>query len=519
MLIGDIPKRNAKLYPNEIALKYEEREYTFAYFNERVNRLANALFRFRIRKGDRIAVLERNCPEYLELYFGAAKCGNVVVPINPRLSQEEILFLLKDSGARVLFLGEEFVDIGRFVYDQVGELENLVLFHRARFPNSHNYEEELAASPSDEPRVEVTDNDLFSILYTSGTTGRPKGVMASHRNTMANTINMTLELNIQKNDVTLLVMPLYHNGGVWPTLVHFYRGARIILHRRFNERLALSTIENERITTFNLVPIMLMRLLDYPDRQKYTCGSLRLIFYGGAPMPIPLLKRALRTFGNRLMTGLGLTEANGGILFLHPEELILEGPEEEVSRLASVGRDAMNVTTRIINDQGKEVKPGEVGEIIVKGENVMRGYWNLPEETTNAVRGGWLYTGDLATVDDNSYVYVKDRAKDIVISGGENISSKEVEDAIYTHPDISEVAVIGIPDEKWGEAIHAIIVPKKGSTVTEKDVIDHCKKSLASFKKPRSIEFVDELPRNILGKVRKDELRKKFWETSPKQVH
>ena len=231
------------------------------------------------------------------------------------------------------------------------------------------------------------------IMYTSGTTGRPKGVMSRHKNYMANTINMTLELRVDHEDVTFLVMPLYHNGGLWPTLVHFYRGARIILQQRFEEKACLEAIEAERVTTFNLVPIMLLRLLEYPDLPKYDCQSLRLIFYGGAPMPIPVLRRGLQYFGKRFMTGLGLTEASGGITFLQKEDLYLEGPEEKVRRLGSVGRDGMNVVTRIINEQGEDVRSGEVGEVIAKGDNITPGYWNLPEETAKTIREGWLYTG------------------------------------------------------------------------------------------------------------------------------
>lgn len=519
MVIGDIPRRNAKLYPRKIALKFKDHAYTFYEFNERVNRLASGLVHLGLKKGERVGVLERNCPEYIELYFATAKSGSVIVPISPRLSQDEFVFLMKDAGVKALVTGEEFMEMSRSSRQTLDELKHLIVLGDCGNEGFHSYEKLISAMSPAESDVEVAEKDLFLIMYTSGTTGRPKGVMSTHKNYIANTINMTLELRIQYRDVTLLVMPLYHNGGLWPTLVHYYQGGRIILQRRFEESAVLKAIEEEHVTTFNLVPIMLIRLLEHEDLDKYDWKSLRLIFYGGAPMPISVLKRALKCFGNRLMTGLGLTEASGGILFLQPEDLCLEGPKERVRRLGSVGRDAMNVITRIIDEDGEDVKPGEVGEVIVKGDNVMKGYWNLPDETAKAIRDGWLHTGDLVTMDEEGYVFVVDRAKDIIISGGENISSKEVEDVLYSHPDVLEAAVIGIPDERWGEAVHAVVVRKPGAKLKGEALVEYCKQNLASFKKPQSIEFMEALPRNILGKVEKDKLKERFWNSYSKRVH
>jgi acyl-CoA synthetase (AMP-forming)/AMP-acid ligase II len=519
MIIGDIPRRNAKLYPKKIGLKFEDQSYTFFEFNQRINRLANAFLHLGLNKGDRIGIFERNCPEFIELYFAIAKSGNVVVPISPRLSIDEFIFLMKDSGVKLLITGGEFIEMCRSCRDQLEQLEHIIVLGDMNSDELISYEKLISEMSATEPDTEVTENDLYLIMYTSGTTGRPKGVMSSHKNYMANTVNMTLELKIQHEDVTLLVMPLYHNGGLWPTLVHYYQGGRIILQRRFDETAVLRAIQEEKVTTFNLVPLMLMRLLEYENLQKYDLSSLRLIFYGGAPMPISVLRKALEYFGNRLMTGLGLTEASGGILFLQPDDLYIEGPEEKVRRLGSVGRDAINVVTRIVNEEGDDIKPGEIGEVIVKGDNVMSGYWNLPDETAKNIRNGWLYTGDLATTDDEGYVFIVDRAKDIIISGGENISSKEVEDVLYSHPGVMEAAVIGIPDERWGERVHAVVVLKREVKQTEESLIEHCKANLASFKKPKSIEFVNELPRNILGKVEKNRLKEKFWAGDSKKVH
>lgn len=519
MILGDILRRNAKLYPSKIGLKFEDSSYTYFEFNERVNRLANGLLDLGLTKGDRVGVLERNCAEFIEAYFAIAKSGTVVVPINPRHSKDEFAFLMEDAGITVLIIDGEFIESIGSWRDQLKQLEHIIVLGDMDFNELISYEKFISRMPADEPSTTVTENDLYLIMYTSGTTGRPKGVMISHKNCMANTVNMVLELKIQHDDVSILVMPLYHIGGLWPILVHFYQGGRIILQRKFDETAVLEAIQEETVTTFNLVPIMLIRLLEHEHLQQYDLRCLRLIFYGGAPMPVPVLKRALEYFGNRLMTGLGMTEASGGILFLQPEDLCLEGPEEKVKRLKSVGRDAVNVVTMIVNAEGKEIKPGEIGEVIVRGDNVMCGYWNLPDETANTIRNGWLYTGDLATIDDEGYVLLVDRAKDIIISGGENISSKEVEDALYSHPGVLEAAVIGIPDDRWGESVHAVVVCRRENKLTEEILIEHCRENLASFKRPKSVEFMQELPRNILGKVEKNKLKEKFWKGHARKIN
>jgi long-chain acyl-CoA synthetase len=418
---------------------------------------------------------------------------------------------MEDAGITVLITGGEFIDSIGSWRNRLKQLEHVIVLGDMDLNELISYEKFISRMPADEPSTTVAENDPYLIMYTSGTTGRPKGVMSTHKNHMANTVNMVLELKIQHDDVSILVMPLYHIGGLWPTLVHFYQGGRVILHRKFDETAVLEAIQEEGVTTVNLVPIMLIRLLEHEHLQEYDLRHLRLIFYGGAPMPVPVLKRALEYFGNRLMTGLGMTEASGGILFLQPEDLCLEGPEGKVRRLNSVGRDAVNVVTMIVNAVGNEIKPGEIGEVIVKGDNVMSGYWNLPDETANTIRNGWLYTGDLATIDDEGYVFVVDRAKDIIISGGENISTKEVEDALHGHPGVLEAAVIGIPDDRWGESVHAVVVCRRESELTEEILIEHCGEKLAGFKRPKSVEFMQELPRNTLGKVDKNELKEKFW--------
>ena len=519
MVVGDISKRNAKLYPGRVGLSFEGKDFTFRVFNDRVNRLANVFLQLGLNKGDRVGILEHSCPEYIELYYATAKSGTVIVPINSRLSRDEVVFILRDCGAKTLILGGDFIEMIRSTRQDLESLQHILLLGEEKIEGFESFSRLTSDAPEIEPNVDVEESDLAMIMYTSGVTGRPKGVMTTHKNMMANTVNQTLELDIRYGDITLLVMPLYHNGGLWPHLTHFYRGGKVILLRRFDEQTCLEIIEKEKVTLFNVVPVMIMRLLDYPGLDNYNIDSLRSIFCAGSPTPAPVMRKSLEFFGKRIMTGLGMTEASGGILFHQREDLYLGVTDDKKELLTSVGKDAINVETRIVNEQGEDVKPGEVGEIIAKGDNITVGYWNLPDDTAKTYRNGWLYSGDLVTKDEDGYVYVVDRAKDIIISGGENISSKEVEDVIYSCPGVLEATVIGIPDEKWGEAVHAVVVPKRGTILKEEDIVEHCKKRLASYKKPKSVEFVDALPRNFFGKVEKNRLKDKFWKGYEKRVH
>jgi acyl-CoA synthetase (AMP-forming)/AMP-acid ligase II len=383
----------------------------------------------------------------------------------------------------------------------------------------NDYESFLEKYPEDEPegQFSLREDDMVMIMYTSGATGKPKGVMTSHRNILANTITLCFEHRIVPEDITLLVMPLYHNGGLWPLMVHFYRGGRVILLERFDVEEVLALVEKEKVTFLNLVPTTLIRLVSHPDFEKYDLDSLRTIMYAGAPIALSKIQEAMRKLGeHRFYTGLGSTEASGSMLSLPNSEHALEGPMAE--KLSSVGRDSINVEVKVVDSKGRDVKSGEVGEIIAKGDNIALGYWKLPAETSETFKEGWLHTGDMAKVDSDGYVYIVDRKKDMIISGGENISSKEVEDVIFRHAAVHEVAVIGVPDEEWGESVKALVSLKPGMKATEQEIIDFCKDALSSFKKPKSVDFLDELPKNPAGKVQKAELREKYWRGCEKKI-
>jgi acyl-CoA synthetase (AMP-forming)/AMP-acid ligase II len=357
-------------------------------------------------------------------------------------------------------------------------------------------------------------DDWIMIMYTSGATGEAKGVISSQRNLMAMVNSMVVELRVVPEDINLLVMPMFHAGGLWPLITHFYRGATTVILPRFDEEKVLEMIEKERITFLNLVPTTLRRLSLRPDLNKYDLKSLRVIMYAAAPIPRHQLKEAMRIFGpHRFNTGLGATEAScGGMLNIDVGEhaMALDGPL--AGKLGSVGRDSMGIEVKIVDENDNEVPTGKVGEIVARGDHIALGYWKMPEETASTFKNGWLHTGDLGYRDEDAYVFIVGRKKDIIISGGENISSLEVEETISQHPAVAEVAVIGVPDEVWGEATKAVVAlkPNYEGDITDREIISFCKERLAGYKCPKSVDFVKELPKNPAGKIRKVELKERY---------
>jgi long-chain acyl-CoA synthetase len=519
LLVGDILRRDAKLYGNKIGLIDGEKKFTYSELNHRVNRLANGFIHFGLETGSKVAVIANNCHEFVEAYFAVAKAGLTIIPVSARLSPEEMSYIIDHSDSSVLIYQDAFKKSVDGIRKDIPQIKCSLCIGKGHRGERDDYESFLQKYSEDEPKTQDTlnENDMVMIMYTSGATGRPKGVMTSHRNVMANTITHTFENTIVPEDITLLVMPLYHNGGLWPTMVHFYRGGQVILLESFDAETVLNLVEREKVTFLNLVPTTLIRLISHPDLGKYNLDSLRTIMYAGAPIALSKIREAMQKLGeHRFYTGLGSTEASGSMLSLPNREHALEGPIAE--KLPSVGRDSINVEVRVVNAQGQDVNIGEVGEIIAKGDNIAMGYWKMPEETAETFRDGWLHTGDLAKVDRDGYVYIVDRKKDMIISGGENISSKEVEDVITRHPAVHEAAVIGVPDEEWGESVKAIVVLKPGLKATEQELIDFCKDFLSSFKKPKSVDFLNEIPKNPAGKVHKAGLREIYWKGRERKI-
>ncbi|MFC1534791.1 long-chain-fatty-acid--CoA ligase [Thermodesulfobacteriota bacterium] len=510
MLVGDILRRNARIYRKKVALIDGDKSFDYEEVNRRTNQLANALRLLGLKKQDRVAVMANNCHQLAEVCFAVAKAGFVVVPVNTRLSAEEVRYIINHSDSIALIYQADFKEIIEKIEGSIPNVNYLISIGGA-VNETHRYEPLIMSASDNEPEEEISPDELSMIMYTSGATGIPKGVLITHHNIMANNNTMTHELRIVPEDINLLVMPIYHIGGFWPLMTHFYRGSTTILLPHFDVDRLLEIIEKEKVTFLNLVPTTLIRLVSHPHISNYNLESLRLIMYASAPIAMTKLKKAMKILGpHRFYTGLGATEASGSLISFPTTEHALEGPLSE--KLGTVGRDSIGVEIRIVDDSGAELPLGEVGEIIAKGENIARGYLKMPKETAETFRGDWLYTGDLGFRDEGGYIFITDRKKDIIISGGENISSQEVEQVIYQSPYVEEVAAIGVPDEEWGEAVKVVIKlkPDYKGKITEGDVIEFCKGKLAGFKKPKSVEFVDELPKNPVGKILKKELVERY---------
>lgn len=507
----------AESSPAKIAVKYEERIFTFEELLRRVYRLVNLLHDLGVEKGDRVAILSQNCNQYRELFWAVALGGFMIVPVNYRLAAREIAYILNDSEAKAILVSDEYSALIDSIRGQLPLLQQYIGIQTIA-AGLRDYEELLKSASSAPPRALPAADDLLWLLYTSGTTGLPKGAMHTQRSVTALVDLAVSNFSIDEETRSLVVTPFYAlSGGGWDSICSCMGSTTVIL-RNFNPVEVLEAIQSERITDVHLVPAMINFIVNCPDFDQFDISSLQRITYGASPMPPELMKKAMEKIGPIFIQDFGCAE--GGLLTVLPEaEHVVEGPEERTRRLASCGLGLPEIDVRVLNENGEDVKPGEVGELSVKGDTVMTSYWKMPEATAQVLRDGRLYTGDLATVDSEGFVYIVDRKKDMIISGGANIYPREVEDVLFAHPAVLEAAVIGVPDEKWGESVKALVVLKPGMQCTEAELIAHCKNSLASYKKPASVEFVDTLPRNPSGKVLKRVLREKYWAGQKRQVH
>lgn len=502
-------RRGAREYPDNIAIKFKDTEYTFAQTNERINRLANGLYGLGARKGERAAILLKNCNQFIESSFALAKSGITQVGLNARASMKEHEYILNDSEAGTLIVGDDFREGIESIRGTLKHLKRIVWVGGAAGAD-FSYDKILKENPDDEFKVEIDENDLTRISYTSGTTGAPKGVMLTYKAAKHMLLNMSQARQIYQDDVFLHVGPLSHASGSL-ILPHWVRGAKNVIMEKFDTEAFFQTIQDEKVTGLMLVPTMIVRLLKLPSLKKYDLSSLRSISYGAAPMAEDKIKEAFKVFGPILSQGYGQMEAPSTICRLEREDHITDGDPAKVKRLQSVGRPYLDVELKVVDEDGNEVPTGEIGEIIVRSDHQMLGYWKKEKETQESLKNGWIYTRDMGYIDELGYVFLVDRKGDMIISGGFNIFPRAVEEILNNHPAVQEAAVFGIPDEEWGEAVKAWVALKEGTQATEEELIQFCAQHLASYKKPKSIDIVPELPKNAIGKIDKKTIKEQFW--------
>ncbi|MCP2288404.1 acyl-CoA synthetase [Nocardia amikacinitolerans] len=493
--LGSWPARRARMTPTAVAVTADDRQITYAQLRERVDRAAQVLRALGVGAGDRVAYLGPNHPVYLEILFAAGRLGAVFVPLNNRSTVAEIEYALTDSGARVLVHHGE--------HDaSVAALPGVAGLGIVRVGGAGGYDDLLGAASAEPIEVEVGLDDDCLIMYTSGSTGRPKGAVLTHGNLTWNALNVLVESDVTGAEVSLVAAPLFHAAALGmiclPTLL---KGGRVVLLAKFDPARVLALIERERVTWMFGVPTMFDALAAQPGWADADLSSLRILLCGGAPVPHATIARYVQR-GLGFVQGYGMTEAAPGVL-------VLDRAHAE-AKLGSAGVPSFFTDVRIVDADGAQVAPGERGEVLVSGPNVMRGYWNRPDATAEALRDGWFHSGDVATVDADGYAYIVDRVKDVIISGGENIYPAEVENEIAHHPQVAACAVIGVPDEKWGEVGRAVVVAREGTQPDADELLAFLRERLAGFKIPRSVVFVDELPTTGSGKIRKTEVKKQY---------
>jgi acyl-CoA synthetase (AMP-forming)/AMP-acid ligase II len=521
--LADIPRHHARVRPHAIATLYADRATTFESLHQRSSRVANGLIASGIKPGARVAVLDQNSDRYFEIMLGVAKAGAVSVTVNWRLAPREVAYVLEDSCAEMLFVGGRHAAYLAPLLAELKMMRQIILIDGAAgvWPA---YEDWIGRYNEDDPGYEGAAQDTAVQIYTSGTTGHPKGVELAHATFYGLSRYRALEqfdphfdwIDWQPGDTTIVALPAFHIGGTYWAFLALYCGARAVILSQFDVGEVLSAIPQHRVTQLALVPTMIQQVLAHPDCASTDFSSLRYLFYGASPIPLELLREATAMFKCRFIQVYGMTELCGAVTYLPAEDHNSGGTQ----RMRSAGKAVTGVGLDIRDPEGKSLPRGTVGEICVHSITRMNGYWNLPDATAVTMNAeGWVRTGDAWFVDNDGYLYVQDRIKDMIVSGGENVYPAEVESAIYGHPAVAEVAVIGVPDSKWGEAVKAIVVLKPGSEADADSILNFARSQIGGFKVPKSVDFVSGLPKNATGKVLKRELRSPYWANRDRQVN
>jgi acyl-CoA synthetase (AMP-forming)/AMP-acid ligase II len=518
--LGDLARAHARTQPEAPAFAFGEETLTFGELDRGSNRTANGLAALGVSKGDRIAYLGKNHPLYFEVLLAAAKVGAVITPVNWRLAPPEVAYIVNDSQAQVLFVGAGFSELLDKVRGELTHVRTVIGIDAAQ-EGPTDYRTWRDGFPADDPRVPVDLDDDALQLYTSGTTGRPKGAVMTHGSILSSR-HRREEVELREwqrpipGEVNLLAMPCFHISGTGTGIGTIAAGTCSIVLPEYDPTQALDLIANYNISKIFLVPAAIQIMLNHPRVGDIDFSRLKFITYGASPIPLELMKAAMERFGCGFVQMYGMTETSGTIVTLDPEDHVPEGSP----KMRSVGKPLPGVEIKIIDGHGNELPPNAVGEIATRSAKNMRGYWNNPEATAATIDAeGWLRTGDAGYIDDDGYLYIHDRVKDMIISGGENVYPAEVENAIYSHPKVADVAVIGVPDPKWGEAVKACVVVKPGESLSEAEVVAHARAHIAGYKCPKSVDFIPALPRNPSGKILRRELRAPYWEGRDRPIN
>ncbi|HEY6329791.1 MAG TPA: long-chain-fatty-acid--CoA ligase [Blastocatellia bacterium] len=515
-------RRAESVFGKKLGIVCGDVRLTYSEYGQRANRLSGALASLSIQKGSTVAWLGYNCHRLLEAYYGVVQMGAVLLPLNIRLTAPEIAFILEDSGSVALFYDRDFGPVVNQLKQEPGSIRHFVPLEHGD-DDLPDYESLLSSASAEfEPPGDIRDDDMAELFYTSGTTANPKGVMMTHRNLYLHGLQVMAGLGVNDTNVQLHTIPLFHvNGWGTPHSISAAGGRHVVI-KKFDPVHVLELVQRERVTHFAMVPTMATALINCPAVKEYDLSSLEFVQIGGAASPVDLIREVEQTLGCGCYAGYGLTETTPVCTVGFLKEHLKNLPDEaRWRRQAMTGYPIPGVEMDIFDANDKPVPHDGTspGEIVVRADNVMAGYWKQPEDTANITRGGWFHTGDMAVVDDEGYFLIVDRKKDIIISGGENISSIEVEKAVYSHPAVLECAVIAVPDDRWGEVPKALVVLKPGQAVSPQELIEYCRTQLPGFKIPKSVDFLDALPKGGTGKILKKELREQYWSGYTKRVH